>query len=327
MPHPDAPALPLPPVALCGADTVARDGIAGWLQQRGHRIDPAAALRIAVGDAQGAAVDLQFGGRPVATHPCLGLPLDLALAGTMLDLCVRLHRERQARERAERSRDRFVSLLSHDLRTPLNAILGWAELLQGASADRDREQGLAAIARNARAQAQLIGDVVDVIRLEAGTLELQAEAIDPRALADAVRVAALPAAEARQQRLESTVAAGTPPFLTDPARLQQALLHLLGNAIRFSPRQSELRLRIDGDGPQLVIQVSDPGRGLDADRLDQLNRLDDAELDTTRPELGLGLGLRYVREIARRHDGRIRYQSAGLATGTTVTLRLAPLRG
>ncbi|MEO5819003.1 MAG: response regulator [Vicinamibacteraceae bacterium] len=236
--------------------------------------------------------------------------------------------ERAARtdaERANQVKDDFLAALSHELRTPLNAIVGWSQLLKPrlAGAERDVVAGIEAIERNARIQAQLIADLLDVSRVASGKLQIDRQWFDPaaavRSAVDTVAVAA------RGRNIEIVVAIDgeREPLLWDPSRFQQVVWNLLDNAVKFSPDGGRVDVRLTESAAHLELAVSDHGKGISPEFLPHVFepfRQEDG--GTKRGYGGLGLGLAIVRQLVEAHDGQIAVTSAGDHQGTTFTVRL-----
>ena len=242
-----------------------------------------------------------------------------------------LVREQSARLEAEQAmllRDEFLGTVSHELRTPLNAILGWAQILQSGPRTADALQsGLATIARNARLQTQLIDDLLDLSRMSAGRLRLDAQPVD---LATVVRDAVLavtPAASARNVHVQQDATPGTLLVMGDADRLQQVFWNLLVNAVKFSEPGGQVRVRIDQDHEGHRVRVSDTGTGIAADFLPHVfDRFRQADGSTTRRHSGLGIGLALVRQLVELHGGRVAAESPGEGCGATFTVHLPSWR-
>ncbi|MET0794483.1 MAG: ATP-binding protein [Polyangiaceae bacterium] len=239
-------------------------------------------------------------------------------------------REQAMRERAELAsvaKDHFLATVSHELRTPLNVILGWAVVL------REREQELApevqralnVIERNARAQARLIEDVLDLSRISSGKLSLK---LGPVHLGEAVRVAALnlrPAAEAKGITLTADGPLAQPQLMinADGDRLQQVLWNLLTNALKFTPKGGSIVIFAERVGSEVRVQVSDSGEGMPAAVLPYVfEPFRQADASTTRRHGGLGLGLSLVKQIVAAHGGTVEVSSPGVGRGATFLVRL-----
>ncbi|MBI2896440.1 MAG: GAF domain-containing protein [Deltaproteobacteria bacterium] len=275
----------------------------------------------------------------VSTQRCYG-PDDVALAeelgrraGVAIDHA-RLHARvrdegehlrtahQQARE-ANRIKDDFLATVSHELRTPLNAILGWATLLRSRGGPEDIVRGLDVIERNARAQARIIEDVLDVSRIITGKLRLDFKPVDVEAVIGAAIDVVAPTAEAKGVDFEARVGAEGCRVRGDPDRLQQVVWNLLSNAVKFTPRGGRVVLGLERDGPSVRIQVADTGRGIDSDFLPHaFERFRQADSSPNRSHSGLGLGLAIVRHLVELHGGEVSAQSPGPDQGTTFTVRL-----
>jgi len=242
-----------------------------------------------------------------------------------------LESERAARSAAERLsdvKDQFLATLSHELRTPLNAILGWSQVLRtGRKNEADIERGLQTIERNARVQAQLIEDLLDMSRINSGNLLLEIGTVDPGAVIDAAIETVRPAADGKGIRLSRDLDPAVRALPADPARLQQIILNLLSNAIKFTPRDGEARIATRRAGDDLQISVTDTGIGIVADFLPYVfERFRQGDLSTTRRFGGVGLGLSIVKSLVEMHGGSVSANSEGEGHGTTITVQL-PLRG
>jgi signal transduction histidine kinase/ActR/RegA family two-component response regulator len=246
-----------------------------------------------------------------------------------------LVRERAARDQAEHlsaMKDEFLATLSHELRTPLNAILGWAGMLQrGVRDEATLRRGLDTIERNARAQGQLIDDLLDMSRIVAGTLRLDVQRIDLARVIEAALGTVQPAVSAKHIVLRTEFAAGIGDVLGDPGRLQQVLWNLLSNAVKFTPGGGTVQVVLARDGGDALVRVSDSGIGIAPDFLPHVfDRFRQQDASITRRHGGLGLGLAIVRQLVELHGGTIEADSAGENAGTTFTLRLplaAPASG
>ncbi len=238
-----------------------------------------------------------------------------------------LARERIAREQAERAtllRDEFLGTVSHELRTPLNAILGWAEILQsGPRTPEALQAGLATIARNARLQAQLVDDMLDLSRMSGGQLRMDASPVDIGAVVREAVLAVTPAASARHLHVRQE-ADGPPAYVTgDPARLQQVFWNLLVNAVKFTEPGGDIRVSIDQMGGQCRVRVSDTGQGIAPDFLPHVfDRFRQADGSTTRRQSGLGIGLALVRHLVEMHGGDVHADSRGVGLGATFTVTI-----
>jgi signal transduction histidine kinase len=239
-------------------------------------------------------------------------------------IAAELRRSEKALREANRSKDDFLAIVSHELRTPLNAIVGWVAMLRRGQVPPEKQaHALEVIDRNAHAQARLVEDLLDINRAVSGRLRLELAEIDVVATLHAAVDAVRPAATAH--RVE--VACHTPPDLgsiaADPARLQQVLLNLLLNGIKFTKPGGQVRLAAEREGNEIVICVSDTGIGIDPDFLPYVfDRFRQADTSTTRAYSGVGLGLAIARHLVELHGGTIGVASEGEDKGTTFTIRL-----
>lgn len=244
-----------------------------------------------------------------------------------------LQQEQSAREQAEmanRVKDEFVATVSHELRTPLNAILGWSSMLLGDKLKgADARRGLETIERNARLQAQLIEDILDVSRSISGKLRLDIKPVELisviRAAVDAVR----PAAEGKDIQLQLLLDPAADHVQADATRMQQIIWNLLANAIKFTPKGGFVQVKLDRDGSTAQVTVTDTGEGISPDFLPYIfNRFQQGDGTTTRRHGGLGLGLAIARHLVEMHGGTIEAASEGLDKGAkfTVAFPLLALR-
>ena len=240
---------------------------------------------------------------------------------------VLLESERSARAEAERTsqmKDEFLATLSHELRTPLSAILGWAQVLRRGSRDQaDLQRGLQTIERNARAQAQLIEDLLDMSRITSGKVLLDMQTVAPAVFIDAAIETVRPAADAKNIRIEKHYDAHVGPIAGDPARLQQVIWNLLSNAIKFTPRDGLVRILVTPFDGHVAITVQDSGVGIEPEfKAHVFERFRQGDASTTRKHGGLGLGLSIVKHIIEQHGGTVRVDSEGEQKGASFTLEL-----
>jgi PAS domain S-box-containing protein len=240
---------------------------------------------------------------------------------------VLLENEREARAEAERTsqmKDEFLATLSHELRTPLSAILGWAQVLRRGSRDgADLQRGLQTIERNARAQAQLIEDLLDMSRITSGKVLLDMQAVAPATFIDPAVDTVRPGAEAKNIRLEKHYEPGVGLVAGDPARLQQVVWNLLSNAIKFTPRDGHVRVELSQREGQVLIVVRDSGVGIGPEFITHVfERFRQGDASTTRRHGGLGLGLSIVKHLIEQHGGTVRADSAGEGLGAAFTIEL-----
>jgi PAS domain S-box-containing protein len=233
----------------------------------------------------------------------------------------RLYREAQE---SNRIKDEFLATVSHELRTPLTAILGWAHLLRtGPSGSDDILKACETIERNARAQAQLIDDLLDVSRIITGKLRIDVRPVDPNTFIEAAIESVRPGAEAKGVRLQRIMDTGVVSVAGDPVRLQQVVWNLLANAIKFTPRGGRVQVKLERVNSHVEIIVSDTGAGIAPEFLPHVfDRFRQADQRKTRQHGGLGLGLSIVRHLVELHGGTVRAESPGEGQGSTFTVLL-----
>lgn len=227
-------------------------------------------------------------------------------------------------EESSRLKEEFLATISHELRTPLNAILGWSRMLRSGQLDTDQSsKALDTIERNARAQAQLIDDLLDVSRIITGKLRMDVRPADPIAFIDAAIESVRPAAEAKGVRVQKIVDTGAMSVPGDPVRLQQVVWNLLSNAIKFTPREGRVQVRLERVNSHIEIVVSDTGQGIPLDFLPHVfDRFRQADQKTSRQHGGMGLGLAIVRHLVELHGGNVSAASEGEGKGATFTVTL-----
>ncbi|HEX3704603.1 MAG TPA: HAMP domain-containing sensor histidine kinase [Vicinamibacterales bacterium] len=231
---------------------------------------------------------------------------------------------RKEAERANRLKDKFLASVSHELRAPLNAILGWSSMLrQGVLDERRQQRAQEAIHANANRQRQLIEDLLDVARIVSGKLRLQRTAIDLLGVVRGALEVVQPAADAKRINIATDFDAGLGLVLGDAARLQQVLWNLLTNAVKFTPTDGAVHLRIRRSGSMAEIAVRDTGCGIPRNFLPFVfESFRQADESTLQPAEGLGLGLSIVKHLVVAHGGTIEAESAGEGHGATFTVRL-----
>jgi PAS domain S-box-containing protein len=235
--------------------------------------------------------------------------------------------EKAARERAEeegRLKDEFLATLSHELRTPLNAILGWSTMMRGGTLNEKLvRDGVQVIERNARAQAKLIEDLLDMSRIISGRIPLDVQPVDLTQLVDAACEAVKPGADAKGVRMEKVVDAAVAPLLGDPIRLQQVAWNLLNNAVKFTPRGGWVRVRLERTAEEARLVVEDSGEGIRPDFLPHVfDRFRQADGTTKRRHGGLGLGLAIVKQLVELHGGEVSASSEGVGLGARFVVSL-----
>ena len=219
----------------------------------------------------------------------------------------RAEESRREGEAANRMKDEFLGTISHELRTPLNAVLGWAHLLRTGKLDATaRARGLESIERNARLQAQLTGNLLDISKAMTGRLRVECRPVSLTEIVKQVAVAALPAAHAKGVRVEHDLPDITVSLLGDWGRLRQVAWQLLANALKFTPRGGAVRIAVRTTRDQAILVVSDSGPGIDPVFLPKIfDRFTQEDASPTRAAGGLGVGLSLVRELIELHGGEI----------------------
>lgn len=238
-----------------------------------------------------------------------------------------LESERAARsqlERVSQIKDEFLATLSHELRTPLNAILGWAHLIRRDALDKDRlKQGLEVIEKNARAQAQMIGDLLDMSRIISGKIRLEPRSVDLKSIINSAIETITPVAQAKKVSIRAELDPDLGLIQGDPNRLQQVLWNLLTNAVRFSQPESAIDVFGKEIGGEIHISVQDYGEGIKPEFIPHVfDRFRQADASTTRRHGGLGLGLSIVKHLVELHGGSVSVESKGLGTGATFSVHL-----
>lgn len=239
-------------------------------------------------------------------------------------LLVREQAARTEAEEANRLKDEFLATLSHELRTPLTAILGWLSMLRSGRLDDETSlRALETVERNAKAQAQLIEDLVDVSRIAGGKLKLDVQPVDLLNVISAAIDIVRPAANARGVSIEVSEDAALGPVAGDAARLQQIIWNLLSNAVKFTPRDGHVYISLRHVESFAEVKVTDSGIGIDADFLPRVfERFRQAESAVIRSHRGLGLGLAIVRHLTELHGGTVTAASDGEGAGATFTIRI-----
>ncbi len=240
--------------------------------------------------------------------------------------------EKQARADAERAnhlKDEFLATISHELRTPLNAILGWTVLLRQGLPQDKHERAISTIERNARAQAQLIEDLLDVSRIISGKLRLRVRPMDVAKAVEAAIETVRVAADAKGVRLQVVLDDEAGKTVGDLDRLQQVAWNLLSNAIKFTPKGGRVHVSVQRRESSIELRVADDGMGIPAEFLPFVfERFRQADGGSTRPQSGLGLGLSIARHLVELHGGTIAAASDGAGQGSvfTVLIPIAPVR-
>lgn len=251
----------------------------------------------------------------------LSLVEDLARRAGLALANARLYRESQE---TNRMKDEFLATLSHELRSPLNSMLGWAKLLNTRSFDAaTTKRAMEIIERNARTQAQLVEDLLDVSRIIQGKFRLEVRPVELPNVIESSLEAVRPAAEAKEIRLIPLLDPGVSAIAGDSTRLQQVFWNLLSNAIKFTPKGGEVRVLLAQVDSQLEIAIADTGQGISPEFVPYVfERFRQGDSSITRSFSGLGLGLAIVRHLVELHGGTVQAQSQGEGLGSTFTVKL-----
>ena len=243
-------------------------------------------------------------------------------------LLVREQQARLAAEAASRAKDAFLATVSHELRTPLSPIIMWTRMLRDGLLDRAKaEQALATIERNARTQAQLVDDLLDVSRIVSGKLRLEVRPTDLAAVIQGAVDVVRPAAEAKGIQMSVVLDTETGAVSADPDRLQQVVWNLVSNAVKFTPKRGHVQVVLERVNSHVEIAVADNGEGFDpAFRPTMFERFQQADSSASRQHGGLGLGLAIVRHIVELHGGTVHAESPGPGQGATFTVKLPLVR-
>ncbi|HYC71675.1 MAG TPA: PAS domain S-box protein [Opitutaceae bacterium] len=238
-----------------------------------------------------------------------------------------LQGERAARAQAEhanRMKDEFLTTISHELRTPLNAIVGWAEVLKAIAPGHEEVlNGIEVIERNARIQAQLIDDLLDLGRISSGKMTLNVEPVDLAAVVREAIGSVQHAADLKHIVIRTVLSDPSGRLTGDVKRLRQVVWNLLANAIKFTPAHGRVTVTLARVGSQIALTVADNGRGIAAEFLPYVfERFRQADSSITRQHGGLGIGLALVKQLVELHAGTVRAESPGLGLGATFTVTL-----
>ncbi|MFY9557398.1 MAG: ATP-binding protein [Blastocatellia bacterium] len=234
---------------------------------------------------------------------------------------------RSEAEAANRMKDEFLATVSHELRTPLSAIMGWSHVLRSGRVDQaTAARAVETIERNARIQAQLIEDILDVSRVITGKLRLNITQVDVASVINAAIDSVQLAAESKGIQLEVRLDPSARHVSGDSGRLQQIVWNLLSNAIKFTPSGGRVEVRLEHVDSDIQIRVSDTGQGISPDFLPFIfDRFRQADGTSTRRHGGLGLGLAIVRHLVELHGGSVFADSPGEGQGATFTIRFPQL--
>jgi PAS domain S-box-containing protein len=283
---------------------------------------------VAIDRADGERLELDVA---ISTLPVFGLRLivatDISARRRLEAERVRLlEGERVARDEAERAnqtKDDFLATLSHELRNPLNSIVGWANVLQRVEARQQIDEGLAAIQRNARVQAQLINDLLDLSRITSGKMAVTIGTVDWRVAIQSALHAFERDIGTKELVIELAIGDAPVPVLADESRLQQIIWNLLSNAIKFSSTGGRVRIALETDDEYARMTISDEGVGIAPDLLPYIfERFRQGDSSTRRAHGGLGIGLAIVNSLVGLHQGDITVHSAGKMQGATFVVRL-----
>ncbi|HKU73346.1 MAG TPA: ATP-binding protein [Pyrinomonadaceae bacterium] len=241
-------------------------------------------------------------------------------------LLSREHELRQTAEEANRLKDEFLAIMSHELRNPLNVILGYAELLlrmDEITESPHLHRMADAVKRNAVAQSKLIRDLLDLSRLRSGKLELNRETVSPvRSIENAIETVRIDA-EGKGIDIEVIASADVMFVQADPVRLEQIIWNLLNNSVKFTPRGGRITVRLEEDVDEIVLTVSDNGQGIPSSFLPHIFEIfRQADAGTNRSQTGMGIGLAVVQQLVELHGGSVSAHSAGAGKGATFTIRL-----
>lgn len=224
---------------------------------------------------------------------------------------------------ADRAKDEFIAIISHELRTPMTSILGWTRMLAlGGLDERTQHEALDALQRSTLAQAKLIEDLLDESRIASGKLRLDLRALDLRAAVASAVSSARPAADAKEILVAVDCGEEAYAVFGDPARLQQAIGNLIANAIKFTPEGGRVSVRLDCEGATGVVEIADTGRGIAHALLPHIFERFRQGTETAERQSGLGLGLSITRHIVEMHGGSVVAASGGEGQGATFTVRL-----
>ncbi|HEU4539170.1 MAG TPA: ATP-binding protein, partial [Polyangiaceae bacterium] len=248
----------------------------------------------------------------------------VAIALDNARLFAEARRERRRAEEAARAKEEFLAVVSHELRTPLNAMLGWASMLrEGELGEAERARALEIVERNARAQAKLIEDLLDVSRIVSGKLRLEPGPLDLAAVVASAVDAVRPAAEAKGVRLELASGPAEAPCDGDASRLQQVVLNLASNAVKFTPPDGRVRVALAREGAHFCLRVEDTGHGIAPSFLPHVfERFRQQDGSATRAQGGLGLGLAIVKSLVELHGGTVGAESEGEGRGAAFVVRI-----
>lgn len=241
-----------------------------------------------------------------------------------LEIAEQRQKAKEVAETANRIKDEFLAIVSHELRSPLNPILGWAKLLKNRSLNEATTvRALETIERNAELQAQLIEDLLDISRILRGKLALNLQTVNLVFTIQAALETVQLAAEAKSIQINLHLDIASGQVKGDSGRIQQIIWNLLSNAVKFTPSGGKVEVHLKQINSQLELRVSDTGKGINSDFLPYVfEYFRQADSSTTRTFGGLGLGLAIVRQLVELHGGTVRAESLGEGQGATFTVTL-----
>ena len=282
-------------------------------------------------DAAGARVHVEWSVSPFEEGMSVAMATDVServqIHQARLELLEREQAARQGAERLNRLKDELIAVLSHELRTPLNAIMGWTHVLLQQGGGEVALRGLKAIERNAKAQARLIADMLDVSSIHMDKLQLAPEWCDPGDLVRSALEDLREPAAARGVELVDAPPAPRRAIHADVGRLRQVIWNLVGNAIKFTPTGGRVEVALAESADALELAIIDNGRGIEPAFLPHLfDRFSQGEAASTRTRGGLGLGLSIVKHLVELHGGTIVASSAGPGLGARFDIRLPTLQ-
>ena len=227
-------------------------------------------------------------------------------------------------KQADRAKDEFIAIISHELRTPMTSILGWARMLElGGLDEQTYHEAITAITRSTRAQAKLIEDLLDESRIASGKLRLELRPLELNTLVGAAVTMIRPAAEAKGISISVEASEDPLPIAADPVRIQQVIGNVLSNGIKFMPEGGRLTIGTRREETNAVLQIRDTGRGMSEALLPYVfDRFRQGDGGGSERQEGLGLGLAISRHLVEMHDGTISASSEGEGRGSTFTIRL-----
>jgi signal transduction histidine kinase len=263
--------------------------------------------------------------RPVKSEPTAALEAMREIAGRLLLVSIREQEAREQAEEANRAKDQFLAMVSHELRNPLNAILGWCTMLRAQDAVAPAH-GLDVIAQNAHAQLKLVEDLLDAARMTSATLTVHPRTVSLSEVVQNTVDTFRPVANERRVDLKLTIAGDMPPIAADADRLRQVLLNILTNSLKFTDAGGSIDVRVGGANGRARLRIRDTGRGIAPEVLPHVFERFRQGYAADAGRHGLGLGLTIARAIVELHGGTIAMESPGLNQGTTCTIVL-PLEG